>query len=120
MSDSSSPSFSVTSVAAAAVAAESDATCGEGKAVKLSSAVRLDTVRRHLTSTEVSSTSVGAKPLHEIPVVRATRELSTNPMTFLMDAKAKYPDCFYVDRGRGFKYLVVCDMGMYEDILTFE
>ena len=77
---------------------------------------RLNTLRRHLTG----AASAARTASHEIPVVRATRELSTNPMKFLMDAKSKHPDCFYVDRGRGFKYLVVCDMGMYEDILTFE
>jgi cytochrome P450 len=53
------------------------------------------------------------------PVVKATAELSSDPVAFLMSAKAEHPDMFFVDR-KGFKYLVVCDDSLFEDILTFD
>jgi hypothetical protein len=52
-------------------------------------------------------------------VVKATREFSTDPVKFLMDAKAKYPNAFTVDRG-GHLTTFVTDPSLFDDILSDE
>jgi cytochrome P450 len=74
---------------------------------------RIHRLTGHLT-TEPTNAAAQA-----IPVVEATAELSSDPVAFLMSAKQKHPDMFFVER-KGFRYLVVCDDTLFEDILTFD
>ena len=53
------------------------------------------------------------------PVVKATTELSTNPVKFLQSAAAVHPEIFSIDRG-GHLTTVVVDPKLYDDILSDE
>lgn len=54
------------------------------------------------------------------PVVKATVETSTDPINWLLKQKEIHPDLFVVDRGNGYKYAVISDVSMFEDVLTFD
>ena len=54
------------------------------------------------------------------PVVKATKQTSADPINFLLQCAEEHPDLFVVDRGNGYKYAVLSDVEMYEDVLTFD
>lgn len=62
----------------------------------------------------------GAAQVLDPPVVKATAQLSSDPISFLLESAAQHPDLFVVDRGNGYQYVVLSDVDMYEDVLTFD
>jgi len=52
--------------------------------------------------------------------VKATPELSKDPVKFLIKCAKKHPEAFIVDRGGGYKYAVLNDPSLFEDVLTFD
>ena len=86
---------------------------------------RLCTLSAHLTSgtfaSESGPTAVeSSKVYHDIPDVKAGPEILSDPFHYLSKLSKEYPDLFYLQRGKGFKYIVVSDVSIYEDVLTFE
>ena len=87
------------------------------------SARRLEALAAHLQQRRRRSTSqllrqptaaeTGFAAALDPPVVAATRELSTNPFKFLLNAAAENPDIFVVSRP-GFEFIVPSDVSMFE------
>mmetsp|Transcript_11663 Transcript_11663/g.15110 ORF Transcript_11663/g.15110 Transcript_11663/m.15110 type:complete len:484 (+) Transcript_11663:79-1530(+) len=65
-------------------------------------------------------TAAGDASAIDPPVVKATKRTSTDPINFLLETAKEHKDCFTVDRGRGYQYIVPTDVSLYEDILTFD
>lgn len=53
------------------------------------------------------------------PTVQATKQLSEDPISFLMAATNEHPEVFAVERP-GNKYVVVADPKMFDDVLGDE
>ena len=74
---------------------------------------RLDTIKRHLTS----SSNTPESP----PVVYTPDSFSKDPLPFLQESKRRYPDLFKVRRSRRDRgYTVIADPSLFEDVLTYE
>uniref|UniRef100_A0A7S2W3Q7 Cytochrome P450 n=1 Tax=Mucochytrium quahogii TaxID=96639 RepID=A0A7S2W3Q7_9STRA len=54
------------------------------------------------------------------PQVKSTARTSSDPVNFLMECAQEFPEIFVLDRGNGYKYAVLSDVNMFEDILTYD
>lgn len=56
----------------------------------------------------------------DIPEITPTPDFKRDPIKFLRDVAKKHEHMFYIKHSKNYKYLVVHDVSMYEDILTFD
>jgi len=55
------------------------------------------------------------------PVVKDTNErMAKDPVTFLIEKGREHPGCFLLERNPRSRYIVISDVTMYEDVLTFD
>jgi len=90
---------------------------------------RIKTLSCHLDNrldVSIASNKLSANELHDLsgailpPTVLATPATSNDPIHFLLETAKKHPEVFMVDRGHGHKYVVLSDVNMFEDVLTYD
>ena len=46
--------------------------------------------------------------------------MSANPVDFLLHAQEEHPDLFLLRRSPANEYVVICDVDLFEDVLTYD
>lgn len=76
-------------------------------------ATRIEKIHTHLTAAEVQTV--------DPPVVKDPEQrMSNDPVNFLIETGRKYPGCFMLERSPKNRFVVISDVDMYEDVLTFD
>lgn len=87
------------------------------------SSQRIGKLFGHLEAQPTSATATtAAAPVEVFPnvVLDPENRMSVDPVHFLIDSGRKNPGCFMLKRSEHNKFVVITDVEMFEDVLTFD